>query len=76
MTLLCNAKGGQNKQSDAGAEANLDVQFALGISFPTPGTFYSTGGQPPFKLDEHAVANTNEPYMTVSMCALLHLRIP
>ncbi|KAF8464342.1 subtilisin-like protein [Russula ochroleuca] len=56
--------GGLNKQSDAGAEANLDVQFALGISFPTPGTFYSTGGKPPFKPDKHAVVNTNEPYMT------------
>jgi tripeptidyl-peptidase-1 len=48
-------------------EACLDVQFALGMSFPTPGTFYSTGGQPPFNPDKDAHMNTNEPYMTVCM---------
>jgi tripeptidyl-peptidase I len=54
-----------NNQSHPGGEANLDVQFALGISFPTPGTFYSTGGRPPFKPDKDTTINTNEPYMTV-----------
>jgi tripeptidyl-peptidase-1 len=54
-----------NNQSHPGAEANLDVQFALGISFPTPGTFYSTGGRAPFKSDKDTTINTNEPYMTV-----------
>ncbi|KAH9983545.1 tripeptidyl peptidase A [Russula compacta] len=54
--------GGLNNQSQAGAEANLDVQFALGISFPTPGTFYSTSGRPPFISDEDITVNTNEPY--------------
>ncbi|KAH9959841.1 tripeptidyl peptidase A [Russula dissimulans] len=55
--------GGLNKQTQAGAEANLDVQFALGISFPTPGSFHSTAGQPPFKPDEDTTVDTNEPYM-------------
>jgi tripeptidyl-peptidase I len=54
-----------NNQNHPGIEANLDVQFASGISFPTPGTFYSTGGRPPFKPDEHTTMNSNEPYMTV-----------
>jgi tripeptidyl-peptidase I len=54
-----------NNQSHPGSEANLDVQFALGISFPTPGTFYSTAGRPPFKPDKDTTRNTNEPYMTV-----------
>ncbi|KAF8261845.1 tripeptidyl peptidase A [Lactarius quietus] len=56
--------GGLNNQtlSVAGPEANLDVQFGLGISFPTPGTFYSTGGSPPFKSDAITPTETNEPY--------------
>ncbi|KAI0252044.1 tripeptidyl peptidase A [Lactifluus subvellereus] len=56
--------GGLNNQtlSQAGGEADLDVQFALGISFPTPGTFYSTGGRPPFISDLNTPINTNEPY--------------
>lgn len=54
-----------NNQSRPGNEANLDVQFALGISFPTPGTFYSTGGRAPFNPDKDTTINTNEPYMTV-----------
>ncbi|KAI0261846.1 tripeptidyl peptidase A [Gloeopeniophorella convolvens] len=56
--------GGQNNQTldQAGAEADLDVQFALGLTFPTPGTFFSTGGSPPFKPDNNSPTNTNEPY--------------
>ncbi|KAK0230450.1 tripeptidyl peptidase A [Armillaria fumosa] len=61
--------GGQNPQnvSQAGAEANLDVQFAFGMSFPTKSTFYSTAGRPPFippyQADNStAPTNTNEPY--------------
>ncbi|PFH47604.1 hypothetical protein AMATHDRAFT_151702 [Amanita thiersii Skay4041] len=57
-------KGGLNDQnlSNAGAEANLDVQFAFGLSFPTPGTFYSTAGRPPFMPDADTPTDTNEPY--------------
>ncbi|KAF9006660.1 tripeptidyl peptidase A [Cyathus striatus] len=57
-------KGGLNNQtlSEAGAEANLDVQFALGISHPVPGTFYSTAGRPPFNPDIRTPTDTNEPY--------------
>ncbi|KAK0190627.1 tripeptidyl peptidase A [Armillaria mellea] len=61
--------GGQNPQniSQAGAEANLDVQFAFGMSFPTKSTFYSTAGRPPFippyqADNSSAPTNTNEPY--------------
>ncbi|KAH9899475.1 tripeptidyl peptidase A [Cubamyces lactineus] len=61
-TILIN--GGLNNQtlSEAGAEANLDTQFAYGLTFPTPGTFFSTGGRPPFKPDDLTTTNTNEPY--------------
>jgi hypothetical protein len=56
--------GGQNDQTpgNAGPEANLDIQFGLGMSFPTPGTFYSTGGSPPFQPDARTQSNSNEPY--------------
>ncbi|KAI0737699.1 tripeptidyl peptidase A [Daedaleopsis nitida] len=61
-TFLIN--GGLNSQniSEAGGEANLDTQFAFGLTFPTPATFYSTGGRPPFIPDNGNQENTNEPY--------------
>jgi tripeptidyl-peptidase-1 len=46
----------------AGPEADLDTQFAFGLTYPTPGTFYSTGGSPPFTADDMTPTNTNEPY--------------
>jgi tripeptidyl-peptidase I len=61
--------GGLNSQnaSEAGGEANLDTQFAFGLTFPTPATLYSTGRQPPFVPDPNAgeTNNTNEPYANV-----------
>ena len=61
--------GGQNDQnvSLAGVEANLDTQFAFGLAFPTPGTFWSTGGSPPFIPDENTPTDTNEPYIDVRL---------
>ncbi|KAF1842301.1 tripeptidyl-peptidase 1 precursor [Cucurbitaria berberidis CBS 394.84] len=44
-------------------EANLDVQAIAGISWKTPITSFSTGGQPPFKPDISTPENTNEPYL-------------
>ncbi|KAJ7036507.1 peptidase S8/S53 domain-containing protein [Mycena alexandri] len=55
--------GGLNTQSDPGVEANLDIQYTEGISFPTPNTYYSTGGSPPFLADSFTPTNTNEPYL-------------
>ncbi|KAJ7126418.1 subtilisin-like protein [Mycena crocata] len=56
--------GGLDSQnlSLAGGEANLDVQFAFGLSFPIPSTFYSTAGRPPFNPDIGTPEDTNEPY--------------
>ncbi|KAI0039128.1 subtilisin-like protein [Auriscalpium vulgare] len=56
--------GGLNNQtlSAAGPEAGLDVQYGLGVAFPTPGTFYTTGGSPPFIPDLNVPVNENEPY--------------
>ncbi|KAF9448925.1 subtilisin-like protein [Macrolepiota fuliginosa MF-IS2] len=55
--------GGLDDQTKPGVESNLDVQYSTGISFPTPTTFWSTGGSPPFKPDTHTPTNTNEPYL-------------
>lgn len=49
----------------AGVEANLDTQFGFGLTWPTPGTFYSTGGEPPFDPDMLTPTDTNEPYINV-----------
>ncbi|KAI6016231.1 Pro-kumamolisin, activation domain-containing protein [Pisolithus marmoratus] len=56
--------GGQNNQSiaAAGEEADLDSQYAFGLTYPTPRTFYTTSGSPPFDPDARVPNNTNEPY--------------
>ncbi|KAK7467531.1 hypothetical protein VKT23_004584 [Stygiomarasmius scandens] len=54
---------GGNDQNDPGVEANLDIQYTIGMSFPTPNTYYSTGGSPPFNPDSQTPTNTNEPYL-------------
>ncbi|KAG2068082.1 subtilisin-like protein [Suillus decipiens] len=61
---LVSINGGQNNQSyeAAGTEANLDTQFGFGLTWPTPGMFYSTGGEPPFDPDLLTGSDTNEPY--------------
>ncbi|KAF4612315.1 hypothetical protein D9613_003707 [Agrocybe pediades] len=60
-TVLVN--GGQDDQSKPGVEANLDIQYTTGISYPTPNTYYSVGGSPPFQPDSFTTKNTNEPYL-------------
>ncbi|KAF9450674.1 subtilisin-like protein [Macrolepiota fuliginosa MF-IS2] len=61
---LISVNGGLNNQTlvEAGVEANLDVQFAFGLSWPTRSVAFSTGGRPPFKPDHNTPENTNEPY--------------
>ncbi|KAG6830402.1 hypothetical protein H0H92_000898 [Tricholoma furcatifolium] len=61
QTILVN--GGLNDQTKPGVEANLDIQYAAGISFPTPNIYYSTGGSPPFTPDSATPTNGNEPYL-------------
>ncbi|EIW76473.1 subtilisin-like protein [Coniophora puteana RWD-64-598 SS2] len=40
--------GGMNNQTNgtAGSEADLDVEYAYGLTYPTPGTFYPIAGAP------------------------------
>ncbi|KAG2367594.1 peptidase S8/S53 domain-containing protein [Suillus spraguei] len=61
---LISINGGKNNQSydAASVEANLDTQFGFGLTWPTHGTFYTTGGEPPFIPDLATPNNTNEPY--------------
>ncbi|KAG1868043.1 peptidase S8/S53 domain-containing protein [Suillus tomentosus] len=61
---LVSIHDGKNNQSyeEAGLEANLDTQFGFGLVWPTPGTFYTTGGKPPYIPDLVTPNNTNEPY--------------
>jgi tripeptidyl-peptidase-1 len=68
MLVICVVPGGQDNQNleDAGPEANLDTQYAFGLAYPTPGTFYSVGGSPSaFTPDTKTPSNTNEPYDNV-----------
>lgn len=44
----------------------IDTQFGYGMVFPTPATFYTTGGSPPSIPDSLNPTNTNEPYLDVS----------
>jgi tripeptidyl-peptidase-1 len=44
-------------------QANLDVQYAGAISYPTPNIDYSTAGSPPCIPDHTTPNNTNEPYL-------------
>ncbi|KAF8074710.1 peptidase S8/S53 domain-containing protein [Lyophyllum atratum] len=55
--------GGLDNQNDPGVEANLDIQYTTGMSYPTPNIYYSTGGSPPFIPDSQTPTNTNEPYL-------------
>ncbi|KAJ7437141.1 tripeptidyl peptidase A [Mycena galericulata] len=57
-------EGGLDPQnaSLAGGEANLDTQFAFGLTFPIESTFYSTNGSPPFIPDFNTPVDSNEPY--------------
>ena len=54
--------GGSNS-GDGTIEADLDTQYAMGLTYPIKNTFYETGGQPPFKPDASDSTNTNEPYI-------------
>lgn len=45
--------GGKYEPSWPGVEANLDVQYAQAIAYPTPHIFYSIGGKLMWELDDN-----------------------
>ncbi|KAI9887170.1 MAG: vesicle formation at the endoplasmic reticulum [Watsoniomyces obsoletus] len=61
--------GGLNTQGNRAldsTEANLDIQYGLGLSYPIPATYYSTPGRGPLVPDliqRNQALNTNEPYL-------------
>ncbi|KAF8514826.1 tripeptidyl peptidase A, partial [Hysterangium stoloniferum] len=69
---------GQNDQniSEAGVEANLDTQYAFGLTFPTPATVFTTAGSPPFKPDEVTPIDSNEPYLDFLDFVLAQENVP
>ncbi|KAG0197930.1 hypothetical protein BGX28_008580 [Mortierella sp. GBA30] len=60
-TVLVN--GGLDNQTQPGIEANLDIQYVAGLTFPNSLTYYSVGGLPPFIPDDFEVKNANEPFL-------------
>ncbi|KAF8268719.1 Pro-kumamolisin, activation domain-containing protein [Lactarius quietus] len=49
---------------EPGEEANLDMQYAQGMAWPTPHVFYSIGGlASQFIPDSYTTVNSNEPYL-------------
>ena len=46
------------------------------MAFPTPITFYITGGSPPFKSDDQTPTNNNEPYLDWLDFVLKQEKIP
>ncbi|KAF4626818.1 hypothetical protein G7Y89_g11340 [Cudoniella acicularis] len=70
--------GGKNLQVSVNGtqntgEANLDIQYGLALAYPTPTTYYSTGGRPPentpYEVD-------NEPYLEFLTYLLALDKIP
>lgn len=55
--------GGLNSQnlSEAGTEANLDIQYAVGLASDYETQFYSVFGTPPFIPSADTPTNTDEP---------------
>lgn len=68
--------GGGNDQSKPGIEANLDIQYTIGLSYPTPNIYYSTRGSPPFYQDSVTNSNSNEPYLDWATYILNQTTIP
>ena len=66
-TVLFN--GGLDDQSQPGDEANLDIQYTEGISYPTPNIYYSTGSST-------SDSNTNEPDINFLNFILSQTTIP
>ena len=63
------ANGGVNTLEDDGndnVEANLDLQYSLGLAHPVPVVYYSTPGRGPLAPDRSPLDrtdNSNEPYL-------------
>ena len=75
-TVLIN--NGLNTQQNVGGpqsigEANLDIQYGLSLAYPTPSTYFSTGGRPP---ETTSYEVDNEPYLQFLTYLLSMDKIP
>jgi tripeptidyl-peptidase-1 len=61
---------------DMSAEAVLDAETILGMTWPQPATSFSTGGSPPFVPDLNTPTDTNEPYLTWVNYVLNQKKLP
>jgi tripeptidyl-peptidase I len=57
-------------------EGDLDAEWVIGMSYPTPLTAYSTGGVSPFKPDGTESVDTNEPFLAWVQYTLAQPSIP
>ena len=55
--------GGGYDQSQPNDQEDFNLQYAEGLTYPTPVVFYSTGGLPPFKPDDSTPTDVNEPFL-------------
>ncbi|KZT24082.1 subtilisin-like protein [Neolentinus lepideus HHB14362 ss-1] len=55
--------GGLNDQSLPGIEADLNVQYTEGLTYPTPNYYYSTPGTAPTINDSVTPPQRDEPYL-------------
>ena len=75
-TVLIN--NGLNSQQNVSGpqsigEANLDIQYGLALAYPTPATYFSTGGRPP---ETTSYEVDNEPYLQFLTYLLTMDKIP
>ncbi|KAF2227549.1 tripeptidyl-peptidase sed4 [Elsinoe ampelina] len=69
-TVLLDGGQNPNDPSKAGAEATLDIEYAMAMADPLPVTYFSTGGRPPLTLSQPGNKvvpqneSGNEPYLS------------
>ncbi|TDL27656.1 subtilisin-like protein [Rickenella mellea] len=75
VTVL-SVNGGLNDQSIPGVEANLDNQYTVGLTFPTPNIYYTTPGTAPTINDSVTPPQRDEPYIDWLNFVLSHDDMP
>ena len=55
--------GAEYDPGQPNGQEDFNLQYAEGLTYPTPVVFYSTGGLPPFKPDDSTPTDVNEPFL-------------
>ncbi|KAF8259988.1 hypothetical protein EI94DRAFT_1706639 [Lactarius quietus] len=61
---------------DPSYEGDVDLEYSAALTYPSPHTFYSTGGLPLFKPDSSTPVNNNETYLEWPDCFLDQPNVP